>query len=121
MFGRRYSMPHFLPGKRNSFRLDKAMKIKLDENLGKTHVAILQESGYEAHRTYEEGLSGASDREVWEHVCAEGRFFITLDLDFSDVRKYPPGSHPGILLLRVDSRGLTSVSAALRRVIGEFR
>jgi hypothetical protein len=32
---------------------------------------------------------------------AEGRLFVTLDLDFSDVRRYKPGTHPGIFLIRV--------------------
>lgn len=36
----------------------------------------------------------------------EERFLITQDLDFSDARKYPPGTHAGIMILRVadDSR-----------------
>jgi len=71
--------------------------VKLDENLGKTHVRFLRELGYEADRVHDQGLSGANDERVWARVCAEGRFLITLDLDFSDVRRYRPGSHPGIL------------------------
>jgi hypothetical protein len=31
---------------------------------------------------------------------AEGRLFVTLDLDFSDVRRYKPGTHPDILLIQ---------------------
>ena len=74
--------------------------IKLDENLGRTHVQMLRDAGYDADRLHDEGLSGANDARVWQAVCEEDRLLITLDLDFSDVRKYPPGTHPGILLLR---------------------
>jgi Domain of unknown function (DUF5615) len=31
----------------------------------------------------------------------EGRFLITQDLDFSDLRRFAPGSHHGILLVRL--------------------
>ena len=33
----------------------------------------------------------------------ESRFLITQDLDFSDSRKFAPGSHHGILLIRLRS------------------
>lgn len=97
------------------------MKIKLDENLGHTHRHFLQQLGYEVDRVYDEGLSGAKDPIIWQHVCYENRFFITLDLDFSDVRHYPPGTHPGILLIRSKTRGRVSVLDVLRRVFAEHR
>ena len=71
------------------------MRVKLDENLGRSHAALLRDLGHEADRVHDEGMSGAADSIVWETVCKENRFFITIDLDFADVRKYPPGSHPG--------------------------
>lgn len=33
----------------------------------------------------------------------ESRFLITQDMDFSDLRKFVPGSHHGILLVRLHS------------------
>jgi predicted nuclease of predicted toxin-antitoxin system len=42
-----------------------------------------------------EGLSGQLDDKVWQAAQDTGRFFITLDLDFSDLRKYQPGKHHG--------------------------
>lgn len=78
--------------------MSERMLVKLDENLSKLHVAFLRERGYEADRVHDQGLSGASDETVWSRVVAEGRFLITLDLDFSDIRRFVPGSHPGILL-----------------------
>ena len=95
------------------------MRIKLDENLGRTHTALLQQAGYEADRVHDEGLSGVSDSALWEHVCEEDRFFITLDLDFADVRRFPPGSHPGILLLRPHHRSRDAVTRILNRFLRE--
>jgi predicted nuclease of predicted toxin-antitoxin system len=68
------------------------MLVKLDENLGRSHVALLRASGYEADRVHDQGLSGEKDATVWERVGAEQRFFITIDLDFADVRQYLSGS-----------------------------
>ena len=98
-----------------------SLAVKLDENLGRTHVDILRKAGYEADRVHDQGLSGAADARVWEHVCRLGRFLVTLDLDFSDVRRYPPGTHPGILLIRARSRSLVAVADVLSRVIAEKR
>jgi predicted nuclease of predicted toxin-antitoxin system len=79
--------------------------IKLDENLGRPHVALLKRHGYDADRVFDQGLSGVVDAELWVHVKRKGRFLITLDLGFSDVRRYAPGTHPGILLLRPRRKG----------------
>ncbi len=86
---------------------------------GKTHAEFLRQAGYVADRVHDEGLSGASDNDVWRRICTEGRFLITLDLDFSDVRKHPVGSHSGILLLRPRSRGRGAVLDVLERVVKE--
>lgn len=95
------------------------MLVKLDENMAQSHVEFLQKSGYSADRVTDEGLSGAKDEVVWQQVCAEKRFFITLDLDFSDVRRFPPGTHPGILLLRSRNRSRQAVLEILTRVVNE--
>ena len=47
-----------------------------------------------------ESQSGATDDLLWCRVYEEGRFLVTLDTDFADVRRFAPGTHPGILLLR---------------------
>jgi predicted nuclease of predicted toxin-antitoxin system len=93
--------------------------LKLDENLAQPHVDFLNAVGYSAERVTDEGLSGAEDAVVWQRAVAEGRLFLTLDLDFADVRRFPPGSHPGILLLRPRNRSRDAVLEILRRVVQE--
>jgi predicted nuclease of predicted toxin-antitoxin system len=95
------------------------LKIKLDENLGRPHVALIKRHGYEVDRTFDEGLSGAEDSDLWNRVRREKRFFITLDLGFSDIRRHAPGTHPGILLIRAKRKDRTSVLRILRRVLSE--
>jgi len=95
------------------------MLVKLDENLARAHANFLSAAGHNAERVTDEHLSGAPDEVVWRRACGEGRFFITLDLDFSDIRRYPPGTHPGILLLRPHNTGRAAVLNVLSRVMRE--
>ncbi len=96
------------------------MKIKLDENLRKSALVLLRGAGYEAERPLEEGLSGYPDEQIWDFVLNQGMFFITLDVDFSDVRKFPPGTHPGILVLRLSKQGREVVKQTVSKIIKEY-
>lgn len=77
------------------------MKIKLDENLPLALVDILEARGHDVDTVPGEGLSGRSDPEVWRAAQEAARFLVTQDLDFSDVRRYEPGTHHGLLLIRL--------------------
>ena len=79
------------------------MKIKLDENLPHRLATLLKNLGHEVHTLHEERLAGRPDAEVWDATQKESRFLITQGLDFSDSRKFAPGSHHGILLIRLRS------------------
>jgi predicted nuclease of predicted toxin-antitoxin system len=79
------------------------MKIKLDENLPLRLAVLLQELGHDVHTVQDEQLIGHEDNEIWGAAQKESRFLITQDLDFSDLRKFAPGSHHGILLVRLHS------------------
>jgi predicted nuclease of predicted toxin-antitoxin system len=94
------------------------MKIKLDENLPVHLAVILTNLGHDVHTVGEENLSGKSDHEVWEAAQQDGRFLITQDLDFSDVRRFAPGTHRGILLVRLHSPDRQSL---ILRVAEVFR
>ena len=79
------------------------MKIKLDENLPLGLSTKLNSFGHEVHTPHQERLVGHSDREIWEFAQKESRFLITQDLDFSDARQFVPGTHHGLLLVRLHS------------------
>jgi predicted nuclease of predicted toxin-antitoxin system len=79
------------------------MKVKLDENLPLRLASLLKDLGHDVHTVHEERLMGHADRESWEAAQKESRFLITQDLDFSDLRRFTPGSHHGILLMRLHS------------------
>ena len=77
------------------------MKLKLDENLPSGLVAILNSLGHQTDTVPQEGIAGRDDFVVWEAAQSAGRFLITQDLDFSDIRKFQPGTHHGLLLVRL--------------------
>jgi predicted nuclease of predicted toxin-antitoxin system len=79
------------------------MNIKLDENLPLRLAIVLKDLGHHIHTAHGEGLAGHQDREIWDAAQKESRFPITQDMDFSDSRKFVPGSHHGILLVRLHS------------------
>lgn len=79
------------------------MKIKLGENLPFRLASLLKGLAHDVHTLHDEQLLGHADSEIWEATQRESRFLITQDLDFSDLRQFAPGSHHGILLVRLRS------------------
>ncbi len=92
------------------------MRIKLDENLPVLLAPSLRALGHNVHTTQEEGLAGESDSTLWKAGQDEGRFLITQDLDFSDIRKFAPGTHSGILLVRLRSPDRSALIARVEAV-----
>jgi predicted nuclease of predicted toxin-antitoxin system len=94
------------------------VKIKLDENLPHRLVRTLASLGHDVDTVLHERIAGSDDGVVWNAAQADGRFLITQDLDFSDARRYVPGSHHGLLLVRIGTPGR---EALFNRVSALFR
>ena len=94
------------------------MRIKLDENLPARLVPVLTDFGHDVDTVPAEGIGGKDDDIVWHTAQTDRRFLVTQDLDFSDVRKYAPGTHHGLLLVRLPQPGRT---ALLERIASLFR
>ena len=77
------------------------MRIKLEENLPASLATVLGTLHHDVHTVAQEKLTGRSDRELWDVAQRDERFLITQDLDFSDLRRFSPGTHYGILLVRL--------------------
>ncbi len=87
------------------------MKIKLDENLPERLISKLQALAHDVDTVRTERLAGRDDTEIWQAAQSAGRFLITQDLDFSDVRRYTPGTHAGLLLVRLAQPGRDALVA----------
>jgi len=76
------------------------MRLKLDENIDARLAGLLQASGHDALTVREQNLHGTDDIDL-HHICrSENRALVTLDLDFSNILRYPPENTPGIIVLR---------------------
>ncbi len=54
---------------------------------------------------YTESLAGSRDSILLDVCRLEKRILITLDLDFANMMNFPPGTHVGIVVLRLSKRG----------------
>ena len=77
------------------------MRLKLDENIATSAGARLAALGFDVDTVLDEGLGGRPDADVWAAAQSERRFLVTQDLDFSDTRTFAPGTHEGLLLVRL--------------------
>jgi predicted nuclease of predicted toxin-antitoxin system len=77
------------------------VRLKVDENLPDQLADVLTELGHDAVTVADQGWLGIADRDLWPGVQAEGRWLVTADKEFADLRRYPPGSHAGVILLRL--------------------
>lgn len=92
------------------------MKLKLDENLPEILLSTLTELNHDVDNVRQEGLAGKDDVSVWKAAQEAGRFLITQDLDFSDIRQFAPGTHHGLMLVRLRIPGRLALARRIREV-----
>jgi hypothetical protein len=76
------------------------MEFKLDENLPKAATGLFTQAGHDALSVLDQKLGGHADESIGSICRAEGRVIVTLDLDFADVRNFPPCDYSGIIVVR---------------------
>ena len=98
------------------------MRFKLDENLSAELPRLFIEAGHDAVTVAEQGMAGGGDPAIASVCLNEGRTLVTLDLDFADIRAYPPYRYPGLVVLRLSRQGpshqLEVVSRLLQQLPG---
>lgn len=86
------------------------MKLKLDENLSRHLKPVLIGLGHDVLTAADENLLSHPDTEIAQAAKEEQRMLMTPDVEFADLRKYPPGSHPSVILFRPLSLSPLSVN-----------
>ncbi len=76
------------------------MKFKLDENFGTRTQNIFLAAGHDVQTVRQQLLHGTSDQNLYQVCKAEKRCLVTLDLDFSNVLRFPPEDTGGIVVIR---------------------
>ena len=93
------------------------MRIKIDENLPVECVQLFNKAGYTADTVYDKGLEGKLDSSIYDVCQKEGLVLLTLDLDFSDIRSYPPETHNGIIVFRLSSQSKYKIIGKIKQII----
>ncbi|MFZ0890077.1 MAG: DUF5615 family PIN-like protein [Candidatus Binataceae bacterium] len=95
-------------------------RVKIDEDLPRQIADMVAARGHDAATVVGQGWQGASDHDLWPRVQRERRWLITADKGFADLRRHPPGSHAGVILLRAQEESrrayLELARIALERV-----
>ena len=93
------------------------MKFKIDENLPVEIADFLTRAGHDAVTVGDEALTGQIDNVIVQVCQEEERALLTLDLDFADIRAYPPQHHAGLIIIRSKRQDKRSVMAVVARAI----
>jgi hypothetical protein len=93
------------------------VKLKLDENLGRSAAEELANGGHDVATVSGQSLTGATDEVVIEACRTEGRALVTLDLDLANPLRFPPERYPGIAVRRPPPRISSALLLALVRTL----
>jgi predicted nuclease of predicted toxin-antitoxin system len=77
------------------------VKIKVDENIGRSGVELLREGGHDVMTVTDQELSGAAEERIFQVCRSERRTLVTLDRDFGHVPRFPLKQTAGIVVLEL--------------------
>lgn len=90
------------------------MKFKTDENLPVEVAHLLRQEGHDALSVIDQQLAGRPDADVAVMCQSEQRALVTLDLDFSNIRAYPPADYEGIIVFRPAVQAVSAQGPTVR-------
>ncbi|MEM1126744.1 MAG: DUF5615 family PIN-like protein [Bacteroidota bacterium] len=93
------------------------MKFKLDENVPAEAALLLRRAGHDAMTVLEQNLGGTEDTRLASICGDEERVLVTFDIGFADIRVYPPETHAGVVVLRLQRQDQPHTLAVLRRLL----
>jgi len=97
------------------------VKFLADECTFAPTVEFLRNEGWDVTTIKEIGLRGARDSEVLHKAQEMRAVLITRDMDFGDIRSFPPSAYCGIVVLKMAYRTLDEVHAVLRKMLREVK
>jgi len=98
------------------------MRFFLDANVPRSAVAALVELGYEVEFSRDIGMANDSDEAIAARARETQAALITRDLDFADIRRYPPILYAGIVVIRLpDDAVASNIVDVLKRFVSDSR
>jgi predicted nuclease of predicted toxin-antitoxin system len=93
------------------------MKFLIDANLPRSITALISGLGHDVEFARDIGLAAAPDSAIAARAETTRATLLTRDLDFADVRSYPPEQYAGIVVLRLPD---DAVAQDIVRVVERF-
>jgi predicted nuclease of predicted toxin-antitoxin system len=78
------------------------VRLKIDENIGRSGVNLLRQAGHDVMTVRDQDLGGSPDDVVYRACVDEQRVLVTLDRDFGQTLRFPPDQSAGIAVLALD-------------------
>ena len=93
----------------------------VDEDMPRSTEGALRQAGNKVEDVRDIGLRGHSDQEVFDYAQERGAVLVTADKGFSNILRFPPASHAGIIVVRVpDILSTARVNKELLRALAEL-
>ncbi len=96
------------------------MTFLLDHCVPRTYFHLLKQWGYEASLLTEHVAPTADDPDVLALAKKLQAVLFTVDMDFSNIKSYPPQDYNGIIVVRYQAQDEEKTSNALREVLQKF-
>lgn len=77
------------------------MRFMVDANMPRSTMALPASLGHNGEFARNIGLGHAPDSWIATHARNNGAAIVTRDVDFADIRNYPPHEYGGIVALRM--------------------
>ena len=90
-------------------------RLLIDEALPRALARRLRAAGYEAEDVRDLGLRGQSDERIFQEAQQQSAILITPDRDFTNILRFPPQAHRGLIFLRLPNH--LSVEQLVDRVL----
>ena len=96
------------------------VSLKVDENLPAEVTALFNEAGHDAMSINDQNMVGSADAHIASICKLERRAIVTLDLDFADIRSYPPEDYFGLIVLRLHYQDKVNVIKVLASLLAKL-
>jgi predicted nuclease of predicted toxin-antitoxin system len=96
------------------------MRFFLDANMPRSAIDVLRAYGHEVEFARDVEMQAAPDEQIAERARTTRAVLCTRDLDFADVRRYPPDQYAGLVILRLsDDATAQEIVSVLERFLKE--
>ena len=79
------------------------IKFFLDVNIPYAALEVFKEFHLEALHARDVGLSRSDDQEIMEYAIKNKCILITKDMEFANIKLFPPMRHHGMIIMRLPS------------------